>query len=115
MTRKEFEAMLVTKHGSGNLAGVAMRGGGCAYVRKPTQQEYDLFRAYDYEKDPEATQMAFTVYVQGCFVGALDKNDEELTLQQVIDTQGPAFASSGALGNAVNKLAGSYEAQTRFL
>jgi hypothetical protein len=112
VTKKEYEAALKSKYV--HVAAVPMSSGGTAYVRRPSQEEYDMLQAHS-DAGGEAVRQAFAKYVADCFVGALDSKDTELSWDEVRAKEGPAFCSGGHLGVAVNKLAGSGEVPTRLL
>lgn len=115
MNRTEFESAIKKAHP--RCAVVAMRSGGSVYLRPPTDEEYDTFQALTDGGSADEKRTAFKRYVQGCFVGAIvgDETIKELKLSEVAALEGPAFVANGAMGHAVNKLAGAEPAATRFL
>lgn len=98
---------------TGPIAWVPLRTGGRAYVRQPTPAEHDaMLIAQD---DAAARPIAFAQYVRGCFLGACDGDGRDLSFGELEALEGPAFIRGGALGHAVNKLAGSEERSITFL
>lgn len=111
MNREEYEKTLQEKHATSRIARVAMPLGAFAYVREPTPDEYMHLQSLD----DETRRIEFRAYVKGCFVGAIDADGNVLSFDDVQKRAGVAFVAGGALGNAVNKLAGVGEAPTTFL
>lgn len=116
MTRDEFEAALRKVHGATPIARVPMRAGRFAYVRRPSADEYMALQIAVDGAEGEVKQRAYAEYVKACFAGGFDPTDaRELTFAEVEAFDGPAFVRGGALGLAVNVLAGSGSAPPTFL
>lgn len=92
----------------------ATRIKGYAYVRQPTLEEYHTMRlGRDGEgAGVESKLMSYSAYVRACFLGAINGAGARVSYDQLRDAEGPAYVASGALGYAVNDLAGENECET---
>jgi hypothetical protein len=114
MTKETFESALRKQHGQVPMARIPMRSGGTAYVRRPTVDEYEAMQTSLDGAEGAAKQRAYADYVKSCFVGAISAEGEELSFSEVESREGPAFVRGGALGIAVNVLAGSGAPQATY-
>jgi hypothetical protein len=104
-TRDQYLAIVRTAAKGAPFAELALRTGGHCYVRRPTPEEYDLFASYSGVEGDARTQ-AFKAYVRGCFLGAIDREGLELSLDECVSREGPAWLT-GRFGGVVNQLSGA--------
>lgn len=83
---------------------VPISGGGFAYFRRPSNEEWDELQALAGDEDQK--NIAYRRTVSMCFIGAFIPGSGELVLNAVIDLEGPGFIT-GPAGKAVNMLAGA--------